>query len=207
MGNLNKNDTEKLFNCVSVAGESKVTFDISRSKGVAFQVTATHATPCAVVVAAACVSAACNSFTEACHGFATGLIGQVTTSAADLPCGLCVCTNYFAIASSSGVFQLASSKANAIAGTAICLGDAGTGNHTFTPTAACGACGNGTVTFHPSVDRATYPSCTVATAVCLSACNNHVVRNIADTYYNQIEVDVCVVLGQFTIKVDASKKS
>lgn len=76
--------------------------------------------------------------TAAAHGFITGLKGQASTTTT-LPDGLALTTDYFVIVLSANTFSLASSLVNALAGTAIDILDAGTGDHTFTPTALAGA--------------------------------------------------------------------
>lgn len=63
----------------------------------------------------------------------TGLKVRLTTTGT-LPAGLALATDYFAIQTgTNGVIKLASSLANAQAGTAIDITDAGTGTHTITP--------------------------------------------------------------------------
>lgn len=73
--------------------------------------------------------------TTGSHTFVTG-DGPftLTTTAADLPSGLAVSTNYWAILDpdTPTKFKLASSLANALDGTAITISDAGTGTHTIT---------------------------------------------------------------------------
>ena len=72
-------------------------------------------------------------FTKTAHGLLTGTVGQMTTSSA-LPTGLSTSTNYYVIALSANTFAVASSLANASAGTRIQFTTTGTGNQTFTPT-------------------------------------------------------------------------
>lgn len=67
----------------------------------------------------------------ASHGFPTGLKVRVSTSGT-LPAGLTASTDYYVIATGASVFQLATSRANAFAGTAIDITDAGSGTHTCT---------------------------------------------------------------------------
>jgi hypothetical protein len=76
--------------------------------------------------------------TKTAHGFATGLIVQVSTTTT-LPAGLSAATNYYVIYVSANTYKLATSNANALAGTAIDLTTNGTGTHTVTPTALAGA--------------------------------------------------------------------
>jgi hypothetical protein len=77
--------------------------------------------------------------TAAAHGFPTGLKGQASNSGGDLPTGLAAVTDYFVISTGTNTFKLAASLVDALAGTAVDITDAGTGTHTFTPTALAGA--------------------------------------------------------------------
>ena len=83
-------------------------------------------------IPAACVTPACCSFTETAHGFCTGVRGQFTTTCTDLPSGLSVNTDYFIIKVDANTFKVATSRTNALAGTAVAIADAGTGTHTYT---------------------------------------------------------------------------
>lgn len=60
----------------------------------------------------------------------TGTRVQLTTTTT-LPAGLSLATNYFVIKVTDSTFKLATTYANAIAGTAINITDAGTGTHTM----------------------------------------------------------------------------
>ena len=75
------------------------------------------------------------------HNLTTGDAVQVS-STTTLPGGLAAATTYFTIVTGGAtVFRLATTRANAIAGTAITLTTAGTGTHTVTgaPAVASGA--------------------------------------------------------------------
>lgn len=172
MSNLRSSSKRIISECV--AGVKVSTFDISQYKHVSIQVKATAAclptasvvcedlslscnsyteashgyvtglkgvlaavTGCAAVVASACIAvASCvATFTLACHGLTTGERGQFTTSCA-LPTGVSACTDYYAINVSASTFRVASSRANALAGTSAAISAAGTGNQTFTPNGA-----------------------------------------------------------------------
>lgn len=74
------------------------------------------------------------------HGFATGLVVQFTTSNA-LPTGISLATNYYVIVVDADFFMVATSLANALAGTAVDYTDTGTGNQTATPVALAGCTG------------------------------------------------------------------
>jgi hypothetical protein len=95
-------------------------------------------TPAAVTFAPADVTVAANTVTEAAHGLFTGLKGQLTT-VTTLPAGLSAATDYFVIVVDSSTFKLATSLANALAGTAVDITDQGVGDHTFTPMALADA--------------------------------------------------------------------
>lgn len=62
-----------------------------------------------------------NVITKASHGFYTGCPVDITTQGFPLPGGLAVSTTYYVIVNSANTFQLATSLANAVAGTAIDL--------------------------------------------------------------------------------------
>lgn len=62
-----------------------------------------------------------NVITKASHGFYTGCPVDITTQGFPLPSGLAVSTTYYVIVNDANTFQLASSLANAVAGTAIDL--------------------------------------------------------------------------------------
>lgn len=79
------------------------------------------------------VGVASNEITETAHGYVTGLLGQMTTSDT-LPGGLSTSTDYYIIVVDANTYKLATSKANADAGTAIDITSIGVGNQTFTPT-------------------------------------------------------------------------
>lgn len=122
---------------------SVVATDEADVGGVAFVFTATPTlqthvlvtVPTASVLASATdVNISTGALTEAAHGFLTGDVGRLTTSNT-LPAGFALSTDYYVINVSSGVYKLASSMANALAGTAIVPTTTGTGNQTFTLTA------------------------------------------------------------------------
>lgn len=82
---------------------------------------------------------ASDTFTTAAHGYTTGLKGQASNSGGALPTGLSGATDYFVIVLTSSTFKLATSLANALAGTALTISSNGTGTQTFTPTSIAGA--------------------------------------------------------------------
>jgi len=85
------------------------------------------------------VSVANNTITETAHGLPTGLKGQLTTTGV-LPGGLSLATDYFVIVVDVDTIKLATTLANALAGTAVDITSAaGGGTHTWTSTAIAGA--------------------------------------------------------------------
>ena len=69
--------------------------------------------------------------TAAAHGLRTGDKVRLTTSNT-LPAGLSLATTYFVIRLDADTFKLASTDANAVAGTAVDVTGTGTGTHTIT---------------------------------------------------------------------------
>jgi hypothetical protein len=88
------------------------------------------ASPTALSIGAAGVTNASNTFTSTDHGFITGDKVLVTEDNT-LPSGLTTATTYFAILVDADNFKLASSYANAIAGTAVSISDDGTGANSY----------------------------------------------------------------------------
>lgn len=85
------------------------------------------------------VNPATGEITIPAHGYSTGSVGVLTTTGT-LPAPLALATPYFVIFVSASVIKLASSLANAEAGTAITITDQGSaaGVNTFTSTAKAG---------------------------------------------------------------------
>lgn len=79
-------------------------------------------------------------FTVSSHqpGFGFGLVVQFTTSNT-LPTGISLSTNYYVVPASSTTYRVATSLANAIAGTYVAYTNTGTGTQTATPVALSGA--------------------------------------------------------------------
>jgi len=99
------------------------------------------------------VDVTANTLTSVAHGLITGVKGQAS-STDTLPAGLATSTDYFVIKVDADTYKLATSLANAQAGTAIDITDVGTvgATHTFTPTALASA----SYTVQQSNDGVTY---------------------------------------------------
>ncbi len=102
-------------------------YDISQADTIAYQLHYTDATPGAKSFVAANVKtnvqSPASSITITAHGYATGL--KVALSGTNLPTGLSA-TNYWIIVNSVDSVSLASSLANAVAGTKVAITAAGT---------------------------------------------------------------------------------
>lgn len=72
--------------------------------------------------------------THTAHGLRTGDGPVRLTTTTTLPAGLALATDYYAVNLTANTYSLATSFANALAGTVITTGDAGTGTHTLSVT-------------------------------------------------------------------------
>lgn len=79
-----------------------------------------------------------NTLTMTAHGQATGSLGQASNAGGALPTGISAVTNYYIIVVDANTVKIATSLANAVAGTAVDITGNGTGTQTFTPTASAG---------------------------------------------------------------------
>ena len=153
MGRLYEGNVE-IDNVVTTTTSDEIDLDGAETVGV--QATVDVNTPSAGVFTAA----ADDICTDTAHGFTTGLKGQASTTTT-LPAGLSAATDYFVIVVSADTYKLADSLANALAGTAIDITDAGTGTHTFTPTSLAGA----TVKLEKSNDNVNWSDVAAATSI------------------------------------------
>ena len=92
---------------------------------------ATFTTISPIVIASTGWAFATDIITSVGHGIKTGMVFQVSTSTT-LPSGVSASTDYWAIPLTDDTFALATSLANAQAGTKLNFTDAGTGDHTLT---------------------------------------------------------------------------
>jgi hypothetical protein len=139
-----------------------------------------------------------NTITVADHGYATGLKAALTTSAADLPAGLSA-TNYWIIKVDANTFKLASSAANALAGTAVNFTDSGAGTHTLTPAAITG----GSYKLQASFDDVTYVDLGVTANITATADFFH---EKVDPMFNFVRVVFAITTGQFSYSVNTLVK-
>jgi len=146
----------------------------------------------------------CVAATDLCTASASGLLlglkGQGTTTTT-LPGGLSTSTDYFVIPVDDLTFKLATSYANAIAGTAIDITSTGTGTHTFTPTAIAG----GTISLQGSIDNSTFVDITSSSSNVTASAAFY--WNISDTFYPYVRVKYVNTAGVFTAATKWSGKS
>jgi hypothetical protein len=128
-----------------------------------------------------------NTITIASHGYATGLKVAATT-AGTLPTGLSA-TDYYVIKVDASTIKLASSAANAIAGTAVNITGDGSGTHTLTPAAL----GGGSYKLQYSLDGTTYIDSGVTNNVTTTASFLH---EKVDPMFNFVRLVWAMTAGQ-----------
>lgn len=143
-------------------------------------------------------AAASDLVTDVAHGFTTGLKGQASTTTT-LPAGLALTTDYFVIVISADTYKLASSLALALAGTAIDITDAGTGTHTFTPTAIAGASYQTLV----STDSVNWVALAAATNITASAT---VLVEKLEPMYDYVKITYLITAGRMQVQQNLSIK-
>jgi hypothetical protein len=114
--------------------------DLTLKIGYAYSAAWTDVTPGSLVFADGDVNVSTNDILFSNHGFETGLKIQLSTTGvlpSDAGGPLATATDFFVIKVDNDLFQLATTRANAIAGTEIdILSAAGGGSHTALPTAS-----------------------------------------------------------------------
>jgi hypothetical protein len=138
MGLLNIVDKRLSDTAEIVSAQQVYEIDFSGAESLGYQLDFDIDTPSAKIVPSASINTTDDTFSLTDHGLVTGLVGQFTTSGA-LPTGISAATNYFIIRVDANTFKVATSLANAQAGTAVDITAAGTGSQTFTPVALAGA--------------------------------------------------------------------
>jgi hypothetical protein len=193
------NFIEKTEDAVSIVQATNgTTYDVSRCQTLGFLVQATVGAFSARVVPSAAIDASANTFTFASHGFVTGLIVRTTTSSA-LPAPLLVATDYFVIKVDANTFKLASTVANAVAGTPIDLTTVGIGDQTVTPTALAGA----SVKLQRSMDNSVWTDDGSATNITVTA---NVVFEKVDPTFRFYRVQYALTSGAVTAQVNVLAK-
>lgn len=127
-----------------------------------------------------------SEFMKVAHGLITGLKVQATT-AGTLAVGLALATDYYVIKIDADYFALASSLANALAGTKIAITGVGVTSTTLTPVAL-----SASVTFRKSNDGENFID--VQTATTISA-DGTVMIEQANVSYRYLQVVKLVTAG------------
>lgn len=123
---------KKVIDSSSATGTVQSTaLDIVNAYGYDAALSLSYYAVATLVIASTGWDPATDIVTSASHGLETGMVYRLTTSGG-LPAGLATGTDYWIIKIDADTFQLASSLANAQAGTAVDFTTAGTGNHTLT---------------------------------------------------------------------------
>lgn len=165
--------------------------DIRHMAGWSARLAWTDSTPSAIDFVDGDVTVATENIAETGHSFFTGLKGQLTTTGA-LPTGLATSTDYFVIVVDDDNFKLASSLANAQAGTAVDITAAsGGGTHTFTPTGIAG-----TIKMQYSIDKTNWGDIS-GTSQTVTGSSSAFVSD-SDVFYPYIRVYGLLTAGQAT---------
>lgn len=126
-----------ILTSTAYASTQNWTVDLTDAETASVQVVYSDAAPSAKTFADGNVSVATDVITITSHGFKNG-VKVAATSSGTLPAGLSA-TNYFVIYLTTDTISLASSLANAEAGTAVNItAAAGGGTHTLTPATSSG---------------------------------------------------------------------
>ena len=156
-------------------------------------VSGTDATPGVKTFPDTDVNATANTVTIAAHGFFTGL-KVVTTTSGTAPGNLTAGTYYLIVVSSS-VIKFATSLANAKAGTAVDISNAGGVGDTQTITpSALGTC---TFDLYASNDGTNYVALSVGSGSIVSGTNY--LLPILDKFYKYIRLSYTIPAGALTV--------
>jgi hypothetical protein len=188
------------FNGSATSTQELPATDLSDATGYQVFANWTVTTPAAAQFADTAVDATEDTITIEAHGMTTGLKGQVTTDTT-LPTGISAATDYYVIAVDDDTIQLAASLADALAGTAIDIEDAGTGPHTFTATAIAG----GVLKLQSSVDGTNWSDISGETSN-ITATGSKFYAVQANAYYAAVRAHLTLTAGQISLTVKVSKK-
>lgn len=186
---------DTLNNTAIVQGVTSTSIDISRFTGYSYFSTWTDTTPSAITFVDGDVDTGTEEITETSHGFLTGLKGQFTTTGT-LPTGLSLATDYYVIKVDDDTFKVATSLANANAGTAVNItAAAGGGTHTFTPTGLAA-----TMKLQGSLNNSDWVD--ILNSSVLINSSDSFLYNVYEVYYKHVRLVITQTAGQFTIVSD-----
>lgn len=135
-----------------------------------------------------------NEINLAGHGYQTGQVVRVTISAGALPAPLAAGVDYFVIRVDAGVFKLATSLANALAGTAIVFTDVGDVSETVTFTTQANV---GSLVIEYTTDKDVVPGSTwiPLETIDLVGGSSPVKTRIPVNYYDNLRARLAVTKG------------
>lgn len=171
--------------------------DLNGMSGFSVQSNYTNVAPAAKTVAAAAITAGNitdNTLPIAAHGYITGTKVALTTTTT-APGGTSA-TNYWIIRVSAGLVSLATDLANATAGTAVDILDAGAGTHTLTPATAAG----NVLKLQKSDDNVNFLDVASQT-VTLATTTTTTMWEIVDPTYRYLKILYTPAAGQVTLGV------
>jgi len=139
------------------------------------------------------VNTADDELTIPSHGLPTGMKGQFTTTGT-LPAGLSLATDYFVIAVDENTIQVATTLANAQAGTQVDITDEGADGsvNTFTPTALAGA----SVVVQKSNDGSNWTN--IASATSITVDGSYWPAEVVDPQYQFIRLVYAITAGSMS---------
>jgi hypothetical protein len=149
-------------------------------------------TPSADTFASTDVVNAADTITLTGHDFTTGLKVRATTTVT-LPTGISLGTDYFVIVVDANTIQLATSLANALAGTAMPIANDGSGTHTLTPTAIAG----GVVKLQASNDGETWFD--IASKTQNVTADGSVLFEVNDVSYAYVRIHATATAGRYLL--------
>lgn len=202
----------KVYNIVMKDAETIATtdtsdpFQLESMMGYAVQLNVTNITSpsAAALDSTTDIDNATETFTKTAHGFVTGLKVALTTSDT-LPSGLSA-TDYYIIKVDADNFKIATSAANAVAGTAVSFTTDGVGIQTFTP-ASLTAC---TIKLQATNDDADNSSVTpvwtdLGSPQTITATGTYLWNN-GDVYYSFVRLYATMTAGQIVYSAKLNAK-
>jgi hypothetical protein len=189
MSGLNARIIEKdIFDLETTeAGDSEIIDLTGASKFSCQAVYDVISNPAAAAIATANITISSNpdhpsQFQKTNHGMITGIKVQATT-AGTLAVPLVLATDYYVIVIDANYFQLASSQANAFAGTPIAITNVGVTSTTLTPVALAGA----SVTFRKSNDAVNWIDIQTATSITVDGTVMIEQANVSYRYFKAVK--------------------
>ncbi len=187
----------KVVNVVESAVAIAQVYDISQADTIAYQLHYTDATPAAKTFVAANVTPLADTITITAHGFATGL--KVALTGTNLPGGLSA-TSYWVIVVNANTIKLATSLANATAGTPVDITSAGTTSDATLTAAALATTGQ-VIKLQQSNDGSTWFDVSGLTVTVTAAGDTLWLVTSPPTYWHRIVVTPTT--GALTLFVQA----